>query len=239
MKAFILISVFSISLISCAQDGVRGNGNRITENRSVSSKFNKVESAGAFEIIINEGPQNGKIKLEGDSNILDKIEVEVEDNTLKIRQKKGFNFSLNSGQVTVSFQAKNLESIGLSGSGSITAKGTQKVDDFGVALSGSGDIDVNVSARHVSAAISGSGNINLAGKAQSFEAGISGSGDVNAFDLKTKNSEIGISGSGNVKISADGELTGAIAGSGDIYYKGNPSKVSVSSGGSGDVIKSN
>ncbi len=239
MKTITLIIIFSISLISCAQDGVRGNGNRITENRTVSSKFNKVESAGAFEVIINEGPQNGKIKLEGDSNILDKIEVKVEDNTLIIKQKNGFNFSLNSGSVTISFQAKNLQSIGLSGSGSITAKGTQNVDDFDVALSGSGDIDVKVSAKHVSTAISGSGNIHVTGKSNSFEAGISGSGDVNAFNLKTQSSDIGISGSGNVEITTDGELTGAIAGSGDIYYKGNPSSVKVTSGGSGDVIDSN
>lgn len=239
MKTSIFISIISFSIIACAQNGDRGSGNRITENRSVSSKFNKVESEGPFEIIINEGPQNGKIELEGDSDILKKIELEVEENILKIRQKKGFNFSINSGRIKVSFQAKNLRSIGLSGSGSITVRGTQNVDDFEVALSGSGDIDVNVSAGHVSTALSGSGNINLTGKTQSFEAGISGSGDVNAFGLKAENSNIGISGSGNVKITTDGELMGAIAGSGDIYYKGNPSKVNVSSGGSGDVIKSN
>lgn len=239
MKTITLIIIFSISLVSCAQEGVRGNGNKITENRTVSSKFNKVESAGAFEIIINDGPQNGKIKLEGDSNVLDKIEIEVEENTLVIKQKKGFNFSLNSGRITISFQAKNLQSIGLSGSGSITVKGTQNVDEFEAVLSGSGDIDANVSANHVTTAISGSGNINLAGKSNSFEAGISGSGDVNAFALKTQNTDIGISGSGNVKITADGNLIGSIAGSGDIHYKGNPSSVKVSSGGSGDVIDSN
>ena len=239
MKTLFIISLFSLSFISCAQETVRGNGNRITENRSVDSNFNAVESAGAFEVIINEGAQNGKIQLEGDSNILDKIEVEVEGNTLVLRQKQGFNFLNNSGKVIITFQAKNLKSIGLSGSGTITAKGTQNVDDFSVALSGSGDIDAKVSANNVTSALSGSGNINLSGNSSSFKAGLSGSGDVNAFDLETKNAEIGISGSGNVKITSDGELTGAIAGSGDIYYKGNPTKLKATSGGSGDIIDAN
>ncbi|MBA5629811.1 head GIN domain-containing protein [Moheibacter lacus] len=239
MKTFCIITIFSLSLFSCAQETVRGNGNRITENRTINSNFNEVESAGAFDVIINEGPQNGKIKLEGDSNVLDKIEIELEGNTLVLRQKQGYNFFTNPGKVTITFQAKNLRSIGLSGSGTIIAHGTQTVEDFTVALSGSGDIDAKVSARNITSALSGSGNINLEGNSTTFKAGISGSGDIGGYDLKTKNADIGISGSGNVKITANGDLTGAIGGSGDIYYKGNPSKVNVTSGGSGDIIDAN
>lgn len=239
MKSFILLTALSISFLSCAQEGVKGNGNRITETRNVTANFNEVESAGAFEVVINNAPQDGKIKLEGDSNILEKIEVEVEGNTLVLKHKKNVGSFNYSGRILITFNAKNLKSIGLSGSGSITAKGTQEVDDFSAALSGSGDIEAKVSANHVNSGISGSGNITLSGKTNSFKTGISGSGDVKAFQLETKDADIAISGSGDVEITSNGSLYGAIAGSGDVHYKGNPSKINIKSGGSGDVIEEN
>lgn len=239
MKTFIITAFFGLSMISCAQEGVRGNGQIINETRNVSANFDEFESAGAFEIIINDAAQDGKIKLEGESNILDKIEVEVQGNRLVIQHKKGYNFFTNSRPVKISFNARNLKSLGLSGSGSITANGVQKVDNFSVALSGSGDIDAKVSAQNVKAAISGSGDINLEGKAQKFNVGISGSGNVNAYELKTQDAVISVSGSGDTKLTVNESLTASIAGSGDIHYKGKPNKIKASSGGSGDVIDAN
>jgi len=127
----------------------------------------------------------------------------------------------------------------LSGSGNITTEGIHKADSFKVGLSGSGDIDIKVSADDVNAGISGSGNIQINGNTDKFTAGISGSGDVNAFGLKANDVEIGVSGSGNVEVTSNGNLKAAIAGSGDVYYKGSPKSINAKSGGSGDVIDAN
>lgn len=236
MKTAFITMMSLLFLTSCAQDKIRGNGNHITETRTVSANFDKVESAGAFDVIIKDAPQDGKIKLEGDSNILEKIEVEVQGNTLVLKTKKGFSINFN-GNVEITFSAQNLKSVGLSGSGSILTEGVQKTDDFNVGLSGSGDIDVKVSAQHVTAGLSGSGNINLDGNAESLKTAISGSGDIDAYQLKADKVDVGISGSGNTKVYTDGEINAAIGGSGDVYYKGNPTKVNAKSGGSGDVRK--
>ena len=238
MKTLLIASLFSLSFISCAQETVKGNGNMNSEIRNVSKNFDGVESAGAFDVVINNAPQDGKIELEGESNILENIEVEVQGTTLVIKNKKGINLNFRK-PVRVTLNAQNLNSIGLSGSGNITARGIQKTNDFSVALSGSGDIETGISAQNTTAAISGSGNIKLSGTSNKLKIGISGSGDVNAFGLKTTDTEIGVSGSGDVEITCTGSLSGAVAGSGDIFYKGNPSKINVKSAGSGDVIESN
>ncbi len=238
MKTILITALFSLSLISCAQETVKGNGNMNSETRTVNKNFDGVESAGAFDVVINDAAQDGKIKLEGESNILEKIEVEVQGTTLVIKTKKGVNLNFRKA-VKVTLNAQNLKSIGLSGSGNITAKGVQKSNDFSVALSGSGDIETGISAQNTNVAISGSGNIKLSGNSNKLKIGISGSGDVNAFGLKTTDTEIGVSGSGDVEVTCSGSLTGAVAGSGDIFYKGNPSKINVKSAGSGDIIDSN
>src|SRR5690606_10291687 len=238
MKTFIITAIFGLSMISCAQETVKGNGNFSTEIRNVSKNFEAVGSSGAFEVVINDAPQDGKIKLEGDANILEKIIVEVKGNSLVLGTKKGFNLSFKK-PVRIIFNAQNLKYIGLSGSGSIKAKGTQNVDEFSAAISGSGDIDAKVSTHKTSTSISGSGDITLSGKTKLLTVATSGSGDVHAFKLKANDVEIGVSGSGDTEVQVSESLTGGVSGSGDIFYKGNPAQIKIASGGSGDVIDAN
>lgn len=233
----ILFTITSLLLVlSCAQDRVTGNGKIVKETRNVGIDFNEVESAGAFDVFINDGPQDGKIVLEGESNVLETIEIEIEGNTLVIKNKKGINIKSNK-KVTVTFNAKNLQSIGLSGSGNIISEGTHNADNFKVGLSGSGNIQASMNSKNSKAAISGSGNIELSGETESLEAGISGSGNIEAFELDAQNVKIAVSGSGNVEVAVSEKLEGSSAGSGGIFYKGDPEIVQVKSAGSGKVQK--
>lgn len=234
MKSLFLSVLFSLSIISCGQQTINGNGNITTIVKNVSPNFDGIGSSGSFDIEILDAPQDGKIKMEGESNILEKIKVEVENGKLKIEVEKGFNLRTFK-PVKITLNAQNLKSIGLSGSGNIEAKGTQNVNEFTAAISGSGDIKANVKTKKTTASISGSGDITLNGKTEEFKVGISGSGDVFAFGLKADDVNIGIAGSGDAEVTVLNYLTGAVAGSGDINYKGNPTKVKVNSSGSGDV----
>lgn len=236
----LFFSVFSVFfLISCAQETIRGNGDFTTEIRQINTNFDTLESSGAFEIIINDAPQDGKIKLEGDSNILEKIKVETKENKLIIEYEKGVNIINNSRSVKISLNAQNIKALGLSGSGKINMLGTNNVDSFHIGLSGSGSINAKTISKDVIVGISGSGDVNLGGQTKNLKVGISGSGDVNTFNLNVINSQISVSGSGDVKINVSGNLTVNSSGSGDVFYKGNPKSVIANSNGSGDVIASN
>lgn len=238
MKSLLLISILSLFSLSCGQETIQGNGKIITETRNVSAGFSGVHTSGSFDIHIQDGPQDGKIKIEGDEKIIEKITVEVKDNQLHIGFQKGFSLRF-SKTIKISFRAKNLSTLALSGSGTIQADGTQNVKDFTASLSGSGDINAKVKAVNTSASISGSGDIVLAGETDEFSIGISGSGDISAFKLIAQNVNVRVSGSGDSEISVKNSLTGSVAGSGDIRYKGNPSKIKVNASGSGDIIQVN
>ena len=238
MKTLLISALISLSIISCAQETVKGNGNKKIEKRTVEANFTGIGSEGSFDILIEDGPQDGIIYLEGDSNILEKITTEIKGNTLVIGFRKGFNLKFNN-KIKVRLKAQNLKSIALSGSGTIKTEGVQKANEMSISISGSGDIDAKVAAENITTAISGSGDVYLSGTAQKLKVGTSGSGDVKAFNLKCADLEVGISGSGNTEITASNSISGAIAGSGDIKYKGNPSKIKVNSAGSGDIIDAN
>lgn len=238
MKTLLLGLILTLTFNSCAQETIKGNGNISTETRTVNANFSALESSGAYEITILDAPQDGKIKLEGESNILEKINVEVQGNTLVIEQKKGFNIHFTK-RIKISFNAQNMTSLGLSGSGSIDMKGTNNVQDFSLAISGSGDINAKTKAQNVSVGISGSGNVGLSGTTDNLKIAISGSGDVDAFLLNAQNSKISVSGSGDVQTTVHKNLIINSAGSGDVFYKGNPEKIESKMAGSGDLIDEN
>ena len=98
-------------------------------------------------------------------------------------------------------------------------------------------MNLNVSTKNLGSSISGSGNLNLNGDTTVFGCSVAGSGDVNSFDLIASKVKVSVAGSGNVKVHASDEIHASSAGSGNIYYSGNPSVEKTKSAGSGSIKK--
>lgn len=240
MKKVITLSLVLLLTVSCsAQWGkrIKGNGNKTTIERSVG-EYDAVGLSGWFDLDLVAGKE-GEIKLEGESNLLEYIKTEVKNGKLVIKVEKGYNLkpsSWNDGiRITVPIQSIN--SVSLSGSGDIVGKTTIKTDGFRTAMSGSGDITLDIEANSIDAAMSGSGDINLSGSTIDFEVTISGSGDIKAYDLEADNVDATISGSADIKVTANKMIKARVSGSGDISYRGNPEKVNTKASGSGDISK--
>jgi hypothetical protein len=75
------------------------------------------------------------------------------------------------------------------------------------------------------------------GSADAANIGQSGSGAFEALELMAGNVKVGKSGSGSTSIGVTGELIVGSSGSGNVYYKGNPTSQKISSSGSSKVIK--
>lgn len=232
------ISVISIFLFAACQRKIEESGIDATETRTVANNFNAVLSSGAYDIFINYAPTDGEILLEGDSNILDKILISVKNNRLIIQQKSGF-YTSKGNAAKITLNAKNLEALSLTGSGSIEADGIQEVEEFNVELSGSGNIIAGVNADKTNLSLTGSGNIEIMGETRELGARITGSGDINAFKLSAANADVGISGSGDLEITVNDNLEVGSSGSGKVHYKGNPAKTKIDIVGSGKVIDAN
>lgn len=77
----------------------------------------------------------------------------------------------------------------------------------------------------------------LSGTASDFEAVVTGASIIQAFDFTAQNGTVNVEGSGSVELSVTDKLKAKIVGSGNIYYKGNPTTVTSDITGSGKVIK--
>lgn len=240
MKKFIAFGLTLLITISCsAQWGkrIKGNGNNTTIERSVGS-YDAVSLAGWFDVDLVAG-EEGQLILEGESNLLEYILTDVKDGKLRIKVKKGYNLKPSSWDngIRVTVPIESVNAVKLSGSGDVVGKTTIKSDKFETALSGSGDLTLDIESNSIEASMSGSGDINLSGNTENFEVSISGSGDIKAYDLEADNVDATVSGSADIKVTANKMIRARVSGSGDISYRGNPSKVDTKSSGSGDISK--
>lgn len=68
-----------------------------------------------------------------------------------------------------------------------------------------------------------------------MEAKVAGSGDFHGFDLEANHTEVSVAGSGDAEVVSKQSLKARVAGSGDIQYKGNPTKEDTKVSGSGSI----
>ncbi len=238
MKKLLLLATTVMMLVSCGRfmgRRIRGNGVIKTEERTVSP-FKHVEASGAIKLMVSQGDLK-PVRLEGDENILPYVEVNQEDDRIKIRTKPGYNIS-PTGDLTVYVTAPVYSSIEVSGASDI--KGTGKIsnpENLDLEASGAGDIEMEVDAPALSAKISGSGTVRLKGQTKDLDIDLSGAGHAFCYDLLSENTKVDISGAGSAEVYASEKLEADVSGVGNVHYKGNASNVSQHVSGAGSVNK--
>jgi len=234
-----LLLAILLSLTCSAQWGktIKGNGNNVTIERNTGD-YDGVAVSGWFDVDLVDGNE-GRITLAGEENLLEYIITEVKDGKLVIKTEKGVNLKTSNwrSEIRITVPVESISFVTMSGSGDIVGKTTLKTDTFSTAMSGSGDITLDVETNSMNATMSGSGDINLSGKAINFDATISGSGDIEAYDLEADNVSATVSGSADIQVTAKKSIKARVSGSGDISYRGNPEKVDTRTSGSGDISK--
>lgn len=140
-----------------------------------------------------------------------------------------------SGDFSGELDVKKLE-YNVSGSGDADFSGVN--GELKVIVSGSGDIEAeDLRLTNCDIKIVGSGDVELSGSTDNLNLLQSGSGDIDAYSLKAVSATVKTSGSGDVQVYVIEKLNAVSAGSGDIYYKGNPPAININTNGSGEFIK--
>lgn len=237
IKIQILLSliVLLFGTSSCFDETfIEGNGIVRTEKRGAEG-FNEIALSGDF--IVSVVPSSRySVEITAESNLLPYISTNVDGQTLKIRTT-GIHLLRQDEPIEIFITTPVLNGLSLSGSGMIKT-GSFISDDFRIALSGSGDIDTQISAETLTAHISGSGNILVGGDVSESELVISGSGKIKSYDLEQNICKAVISGSGDMYVNVSKTIDARISGSGRVYYVNYP-VVHTSISGSGKVVDRN
>ena len=232
-----LVATAALSLSACnfangmSGDVVQPSGQGATRSFQVAD-FTGVSLRGSDDVEVRTGAF--AVTAEGDSALLDRLEIRKDGNTLRIGRKDGdWNWGGDKGaKIIVTLPA--LASADIAGSGDMTidaAKG-----DFSGSVAGSGNMTLaSLAGGKADLSIAGSGDINVGGgTATELDVSIAGSGNIGAAGLKASSADISIAGSGNVRAQVSGAADISLVGSGDVELTGG-AKCSVSKMGSGDA----
>lgn len=204
------------------------------EQRFPVSGFQRVAASGSEDVVISTGKAISVVAT-GPQERLDRLDIRVEGDTLKIGHKRGkWNDWGNDDDVTIRVTMPVLHGVSMAGSGNLTADNGGG-PAFSASIAGSGDVRVaNINSPTVSLSTAGSGDTVVGGKCTSAKISIAGSGNTDTKALKCTNIEVAISGSGDVDGFATGNALVRISGSGDVKVAGG-AKCQSRTSGSGTV----
>lgn len=235
--AFIAATVLALgacNMIADAQEGSSSGGEARMDQRSYDvGTFDSVSLGGHHNVVVTVGPA-ASVRAEGHTAELDRLEIEVRGDTLRIGSKRDGWRMGRSRPVTVHVTTPELRAASLGGSGDMKIDGVEG-ERFAASIGGSGDI--HVGALRVGEArfsVAGSGGIRAAGSASRTKVDIAGSGGINIAGLDAEQATVSIAGSGDVRARATRTAAVSIVGSGDVTMSGG-AECSVSKMGSGSV----
>jgi hypothetical protein len=238
--AMILVGVgllAACNMTAEAQHGESGNGSGKASQRSYQvGSFDRISLAGSHNVVVSVGAAPS-VRAEGDSELLERLDVRVENGELRIGTRKGkwsMGFGSQRAALTVYVTAPSLAAASIAGSGDMKV---DKVEGgkFAASIAGSGDLDI--ASLRVGAAdfsIAGSGGISGAGNAETTTISVAGSGDIRLEGLEARRAKVSVMGSGDVRAKAMETADVSVMGSGDVELAGT-AKCTVNKKGSGDV----
>lgn len=202
------------------------------ERRYTITDFDRIQVEGPFEVTLTTG-KGPSASATGDTQALERVSVEVQSRTLKIKPNRsawGGYPGQQSGAVRLAVSTHDLRGATLIGSGSL-AIDKAKAMKFDAALSGSGRIGIGrIEADVLTLGLIGAGKLTLGGKVKTVRATISGSGDLEAASLQSEDAEINADTSGTVALGVRRGAKITSTGAGEVAIGGTPACTVVNRG---------
>ena len=253
----IIISIAMMQLTSCiniSKNTIKGNG-IYKEQDYGKMEFNAINVRGSFEVIIAD-VEDAPVKISGDENLIDSLQVYLENGVLNVHFKKNINYSSNIGLKITVPNTGNIKEINTSGSAEIITKGTLTADNLSIIgrgsstfkgsikankcsfdYSGSSNFNGSVEVETIEVDCSGSTEFNINGKADACKLSTAGSSNIKGFDLIVNKMDCDAKGSSDVQITCNEEIRLKTAGSLNFSYKGDAKIVEKHTAGSSNINK--
>jgi hypothetical protein len=182
-----------------------------------------ISGGGDFRSVINSEKLKCSISGGGDAE----IEGKTKDYNITVSGGGDLKSKVNAGIITCR----------IGGGGDLYLKNEAQASEADIDIDGGGDVDMKMNAEKLKCSVSGGGDALISGQASVFEININGGGDADAKNLITEITTFNVRSGSDIRVNASKELSGYISGGGDVYYSGNPAKVSIDARGGSEVHK--
>ncbi|HJN04977.1 MAG TPA: DUF2807 domain-containing protein [Bacteroidales bacterium] len=204
------------------------------------SSFNEVKFEGSAQWILIPAHEE-KVVIESKSkDIFEKIKVVQSGDLLTISTtEKDKSITKLFKSVIINVYFKSIESVSLSGVGSVKANEIFKAEKFAATLRGTGSMDLNIKCSDFAGNMFGTGVLTTVGYADKAVVRVEGVGTFEGYGFVTTDMDITVSGVGAAKVYTTGNLMATLNGVGSIKYMDDPKTKNLDTNGLGSIKQKN
>ena len=230
---FLAILFIAAIFTSCGSNmfnGVVGNRNIVTIERTIKADFTGIKVSTGIDLFIRQGSTNA-ITVEADENLHDLIITEVKEGILKIYTDKNI-WKSKARKVYVTIE--NLTLLKASSGSNVKSESVINTNEIYIDASSGASIDIEVVAKSAVTEASSGADVKIKGTTINHTARASSGSSINAYKLKSTNANASASSGASINIYASKNMDAKASSGGAIDYTGNPTRINkeASSGGS-------
>ncbi len=228
-SSVILFLIFGLS--SCMHNGVKGDGNVISDKRKISDDFVRIEASRGLDVYITKSKKLSLV-VEADENLHELIETEVREGTLYITSSKNI-WSASSKKIHLSVDFIN--EIKVSSGAEVFSENTFTSDKLAVNVSSGAQANLDLRVDDLRCESSSGAEIKLSGEANTFEASSSSGSEIEAYGLKVRTCNAKATSGSDMELMVTEIFVGEATSGGDIKFKGRPQKAQKNNNSGGSV----
>lgn len=219
MKQFKLpvIAIFILITSQISGQVVRGSGNVKTELRELSG-FNELIAQGSFDLIIQQGDQEG-IRIETDDNLIELFQTRIDEKKLHINMLADVR---KTSVMNVYVSIKELNRIVLLNDIRLKSDNVIHFDNLYIFSGGMSEINMEIYAAALNLKLTDGTYAYFKGFTEKLDAEIHDETELNAFDMETETCKTLSSGLTEVMLNVKKDLKIQVTGASNVYYTGEP-----------------
>jgi hypothetical protein len=229
-KNIILTSViflFGISLFSQEQKEIK------------LDSFTEVNFEGSAQWLLIPSDVEKLVIESENEDVFNYIDNNIKAGVLTISTTdKNKNITKLFKSVTIKVYFKSIESVSLSGVGSVKTEEVFQASELTATLKGTGNMHLNVQCSDFTGNMQGTGALYAKGTSDRSVVRVEGVGSFEGYNFITTDMDVTVSGVGGATVFTTNRLTATINGVGSIKYKGDPEVKNLDTNGLGSIKKS-
>jgi len=236
LTRIIVTSIISLLMLSCnfsmsLGEGVDGNGNVASKERTISSDFDGIKVSQGIDLYITQA-NDISLTVEADENLHDLIMTEVADGVLKIYSTENIRRATSK---KVMLNINTVSSIKATSGSDVYSANTIEVANLELNSTSGAEIELAVKTETLECHSTNGSDIKLSGSTKTLTASATSGSDIDASDLIAETSNVKATSGADISVNTSKALTAKATSGGDIRYSGNPEKVEKSDTSAGSV----
>ncbi|HEV7381309.1 MAG TPA: PspC domain-containing protein [Dyadobacter sp.] len=179
--------------------------------------FQKIDMGGAYAISIRRGDEF-KVSADGEESDVEDLTVKVENGTLIVKRKSGFNLFENRkwNRIGVVITMPTVEELSLSGANKARISGFDNLNKLNISISGASKTDIDVTVKELTMDLTGASKATLRGRAESANLDLTGACKLDATGMQITKADVDASGASKAQLGTIRDIRKSTSGASKI-----------------------